>query len=83
VGLVAARSIPYKERDALGLAGLSWCDGRGALHLSWPGTLIHIDHGGRRTLANEIVDEERSRLGPTGIRAVQVLLQASDDEWTR
>ncbi|MBF6555095.1 MAG: hypothetical protein IVW52_02870 [Acidimicrobiales bacterium] len=82
VGLVAARSIPYKERDALEVAGLSWCDGRGALHLSWPGTLIHIDRGGRRRVTNETAGEDDSRLGPTGIRAVQVLLDGTDDEWT-
>ena len=82
IGLVADRSIPYKERDALELAGLSWCDGRGGLHLSWPGTLIHIDRGSRRRVANEIVGEEASRLGPTGIRAVQVLLEGTSDEWT-
>ena len=82
IGLVAARSIPYKERDALELVGLSWCDGRGALHLSWPGMLIHIDRSGRRRVKNEIAGEEESRLGPTGIRAVQVLLEGADDEWT-
>ena len=82
VGLVAARSIPYKERDALEVAGLSWCDGRGALHLSWPGTLIHIDRGGGRRVTNETAGEDDSRLGPTGIRAVQVLLDGTDDEWT-
>ena len=82
VGLVVARAIPYKERDALEAAGLSWCDGRGALHLSWPGTLIHIDHSGRRRLANEIVGEAEPRLGPAGIRTVQVLLGGTADEWT-
>ncbi len=82
VGLVAARSFPYRERDALEEAGLSWCDGRGALHLSWPGTLIHIDRSGRRRVANQIAGEDDYRLGPTGIRAVQVLLEYAGDEWT-
>ena len=82
IGLVVARSIPYKERDALELAGLSWCDGRGALHVSWPGVLIHIDRGGRRRVASGIGGGEEFRLGPTGIRAVQVLLEGTGGEWT-
>lgn len=82
VGLVAARSIPYKERDAIEAAGLSWCDGRGALHLRWPGTLVHIDHGGRRLAVSESVGADEPRLGPAGIRAVQVLLASPQDEWT-
>jgi hypothetical protein len=82
VGLVAARSIPVKERDALEAAGLSWCDGRGALHLAWPGVFIHIDHGVHRRTAREITGEEAPRLGPVGIRAVQVLLAGKEAEWT-
>ena len=82
IGVVAARFVPYQERDALELAGLSWCDGRGALHLSWPGTLVHIDRGGRRQVGQQIVGREEFRLGPSGIRAVQVLLEGTDSEWT-
>jgi hypothetical protein len=82
VGLVAARTIPYKERDAIEAAGLSWCDGRGALHLRWPGTLVHIDHGGRRLATSERTGQDEPRLGPAGIRAVQVLLASPQDEWT-
>ena len=82
VGLVAARSIPYKERDAIEAAGLSWCDGRGALHLRWPGTLVHIDHGARRVATSESTGPDEPHLGPAGIRAVQVLLASPEDEWT-
>lgn len=82
VGLVAARSIPYRERDAIEAAGLSWCDGRGALHLRWPGTLVHIDHGGRRLATSESTGSDEPHLGPAGIRAVQVLLASPQDEWT-
>lgn len=82
IGLVAARSIPYKERDALEAAGLSWCDGRGALHLYWPGTLVHVDHSSRRLAASDSAGGDEPRLGPAGIRAVQVLLASQDDEWT-
>ncbi|MHB2021940.1 MAG: hypothetical protein ACYCO3_01215 [Mycobacteriales bacterium] len=82
VGLVAARSIPYAERDALEAAGLSWCDGRGALHLRWPGTLVHIDHGARRFATRESPGTDETRLGPAGIRAVQVLLASPQEEWT-
>jgi hypothetical protein len=82
VGLVVARSIPYKERDALEGAGLSWFDGRGALHLSWPGTLIHIDHSGRRLASSDRASDDETHLGPAGIRAVQVILGSEDSEWT-
>ena len=82
VGLVAARSIPYKERDAIEAAGLSWCDGRGALHLHWPGTLVHIDHGARRLALSDSAGHDEPHLGPAGIRAVQVLLTSQEDEWT-
>lgn len=82
IGLVAARSIPYKERDALEAAGLSWFDGRGALHLSWPGTLVHIDHSGRRLASSDRASYDEPHLGPTGIRAVQVLLGSEEGEWT-
>lgn len=82
VGLVAARSIPYKERDAIEAAGLSWCDGRGALHVRWPGTLVHIDHAGRRLAPGDSAGRDETHLGPAGIRAVQVLLAGQHDEWT-
>ena len=82
VGIVAARSIPYKERDAIEAAGLSWCDGRGALHLHWPGVLVHIDRGARRLATSQSTAGDEPRLGPAGIRAVQVLLADSQDEWT-
>lgn len=82
VGLVAARSIPYKERDALEASGLSWCDGRGAVHISWHGVLVHIDHAARRREPSESAGDDGLRLGPAGIRAAQVLLAGHDDEWT-
>jgi hypothetical protein len=78
VGMVAAVTVPERERGALETAGLSWCDGRGVLHLTWPGTLIHIDHSGRRPRHGRT---RPAGLGPAGIRAVQVLL-AADGEWT-
>lgn len=82
VGLVAARSIPYKERDAIEAAGLSWCDGRGALHLHWSGTLVHIDHSVRRLPSVDGTGPDEARVGPVGIRAVQVLLGSPNDDWT-
>lgn len=79
VGLVAARTIPANEREALESAGLSWCDGRGALHLAWRGTLIHIDRAGS---AGRDMPARTSGLGPAGIRAVQVLLIDAEPAWT-
>lgn len=78
VGLVVARSIPQSERDRIEEAGLSWCDGRGALHLAWPGTLIHVEQRSRPRPVRTTTEG----LGPAGIRAVQVLLAAWDEPWT-
>lgn len=81
VGLVVAGSIPLRERDAIEGAGLSWCDGRGALHLAWAGVLVHIDRGARR--GRRTVPESPVGLGPVGLRALQVLLDTGDEEeWT-
>jgi hypothetical protein len=76
--MVAAIAIPERERDAIEAVGLSWCDGRGALHLTWPGTLIHLDHAKRRTRREPA---PAAGLGPAGLRAVQVVLEV-DEEWT-
>jgi hypothetical protein len=78
VGMVVARTIPQRERDLLEDVGLSWCDGRGALHLEWPGVLVHIE-GATRPRAD---GQAAKGLGPVGLRAVQVLLGAWDQEWT-
>lgn len=80
VGLVVASMIPYRERDALELAGLSWLDGRGACHLAWPGVIVHIDRASRRR--SSIEPERTDKLGPASIRAVQVVLGDPDSEWT-
>jgi hypothetical protein len=78
VGMVVARTIPQRERDLLEEAGLSWCDGRGAIHLEWPGVLVHIE-GTTRPRATGRAAEG---LGPVGLRAVQVLFEAWEQEWT-
>jgi hypothetical protein len=80
VGLVVARTIPFRERDALEGAGLSWCDGRGAFHLRWPGTLIHIERSGRRS--SRETPSDSTGIGPAGIRALQVMLATTDANWT-
>lgn len=77
VGMVVSLTIPERERDALEAAGLSWYDGR-SIHVTWPGTLIHVDHSGRSLGRSR---PEPAKLGPAGIRAVQVLL-AVDGDWT-
>lgn len=78
VGMVVARNIPERERALLEARGLSWCDGRGAIHLAWPGTLIHIEGRARPRTTPAAV----KGLGPVGLRAVQVLLGAPAAEWT-
>lgn len=79
VGLIVAASIPVAEREALERAGLSWCDGRGAIHLTWPGCYVHIDHTTRRRAADKAPVQG---LGPASIRAIQVLLEADVIGWT-
>lgn len=79
VGMVVASTIPERERKLLEAMGLSWCDGRGAIHIAWPGTLIHIESHARRARATSTGTE---KLGPVGLRAVQVLLASPDDAWT-
>jgi hypothetical protein len=78
VGMVIARTIPRRERDLLEEAGLSWCDGRGAIHVEWPGVMVHIEGAAHPRVAGRVAE----RLGPVGIRAVQVLLEAWEKEWT-
>lgn len=80
VGLVVAGSIPAAERESLERAGLSWCDGRGAIHLTWPAGYVHIDRTTRRRVTNHAPGARG--LGPASIRAVQVLLEAEATEWT-
>ncbi len=81
VGLVVANSIPQRERDALEAVGLSWVDGRGAMHLSRDNLLIHIDRTGR-VVPQRPGTEEVGGIGPAGIRAVQVLLGDPTSDWT-
>jgi hypothetical protein len=80
VGLVVAGTIPVAERDAVERANLSWCDGRGALHLTWPGGYVHIDRATRRRGTGKAQGEQG--LGPASIRAVQVMLETDGTEWT-
>lgn len=80
VGLVVAGSIPVTEREAIERADLSWCDGRGAIHLTWPGGYVHIDRTTRRRATDKT--QGAQGLGPASIRAVQVLLEIDGTEWT-
>lgn len=79
VGLVVAGSIPVTEREAIERADLSWCDGRGAIHLNLPGGYVHIDRTRRRATDK---GQGAQGLGPASIRAVQVLLENDGTEWT-
>lgn len=81
-GLVVAAAIPTKEREAMERAGLSWCDGRGALHLTWPGGLVHIDRTARKGSTRATGEPGAHGLGPASIRAIQVLLEHDRTEWT-
>jgi len=80
VGLVVAGAIPAAEREALERAGLSWCDGRGALHLAWPGTYVHVERAVRR--AEQTKPKGTQGIGPASIRALQVVLGGDQEAWT-
>lgn len=80
VGLVVAGTIPAAEREALERAGLSWCDARGALHLAWPGTYVHVDRAARR--AEPPRPKGSQGIGPASIRALQVLVGTEEESWT-
>lgn len=80
VGLVVGGAIPAAEREALERAGLSWCDGRGALHLAWPGTYVHVDRAVRRPEPPR--PKGSQGIGPASIRALQVLVGFDQEAWT-
>lgn len=80
LGVVIAGTVPEHEREAIEAAGLSWWDGRGAIHLTWPGVYVHIDRAAKR--GGHVAPAGGNELGPVGIRAVQVLLSSADGEWT-
>lgn len=80
IGLVVAGAIPITEREAIERGGLSWCDGRGALHLAWPGMHLHIDRGARRPARERAAGHQG--VGPASLRALQVVIGSSDEWWT-
>lgn len=80
VGLVVAREITQQERAAIEAAGLSWCDGRGALHITWPGFYLHIERTGRSSTRPSRVD--RQTLGVASIRGVQTILADPHQGWS-
>ncbi|WP_157741308.1 hypothetical protein [Jiangella sp. DSM 45060] len=80
VGLVVAASLSDSERDGIEQAGLSWCDARGAVHLSWPGLYFHVDHGTRKVTRSYRVTEPG--LGVASIRGVQTMLSAPGAPWS-
>lgn len=79
VGVVVAGAIPAAERDALEQAGLSWCDGRGSLHLTWPGVYVHVDRAARKPPRSVGATQG---IGPASLRALQVLLGSAQEPWT-
>lgn len=80
IGLVVAGAIPIPEREALERAGLSWCDGRGALSVKWHGGYILIDRTAHRRAKGKT--QPSKGLGPASIRALQVLLETTRGQWT-
>lgn len=79
VGLVVAERLQPNVRHELEAAGLSYVDGRGAMHLSGPGVLIHLEPQPRNTKG--LVPPPKG-LGVVAIRIVQVLLSDHERQWS-
>ena len=81
VRVVVAQALTKAERESIENVHLSWCEARGAVHLSWPGVFCHIDRTGR--VPGSSNKGSRSGVGVTTIRGVQTLLEApGDSPWT-
>lgn len=79
VGLVVAERLLPRIRRELEDAGLSYVDGKGAIHLSGPGLLIHVEPlSSSRT---GLVAAPKG-LGVVAIRVVQTLLSDRKRAWS-
>jgi hypothetical protein len=68
-------------REELEKRGLSYLDRRGSLHLSWQNGIIHIEsRAAARDGAAGAPEPHVASLGVHGVRAVQALLSAGDDQ---
>jgi hypothetical protein len=77
IALVVAERLPRHVRTALEEAGVSYADGRGAVHLEAPGLLLHIDGP---TKAGTV--PAPSGIGVVGVRLVQTLLADRERDWS-
>jgi len=80
IPLVFASSLPRPLRAALEERGVSYADARGDAHLVAPGLFVHID-------TNPVSRPSRDNagaagIGVVGIRAVQVLAQNPERNWS-
>lgn len=80
VGLIVARSLTARDRASLEEAGLSWCDARGSIHLTWPGLYFHVDRGTRPTTRLGRVPS--SGVGVTSLRGIQTMLANPEAPWS-
>lgn len=74
--VIVARRLRVSARAVLEALGAPYIDGSGILHLPTDGFLIHIE-----IEKSAVRGESRTPgLGPSGVRAVQVLLDSSDPQ---
>jgi hypothetical protein len=80
VGVVVGKLLTAQERTSLEAAGLSWCDARGSLHVTWPGLYVHVDRGPRTSA--KVNRSSSAGVGATSIRAIQTMLAQPDAPWS-
>ena len=72
IGVVVCPLLRASARALLEGLGVAYADSRGHLHLPAPGLFVHLDVGARASS----VRRPTPGLGPSGVRAVQAMLQA-------
>lgn len=74
IGLVVCPRLRASARTVLESLGVAYADSHGHLHLPAPGLLVHLEMETRRSS----VQKRAPGIGPSGVRAVQALLQSAD-----
>jgi hypothetical protein len=73
MGVIVSPLLRASARALLERLGVAYADSRGHLHLPAPGLLVHLDVGASASS----VRRPTPGLGPSGVRAIQAMLQAS------
>lgn len=76
MNVVTSPFLRRAVRDLLEARGVAYADSQGHIHLVWDGVLLHIDAPTPPSARHRPAEG----LGPSGVRAVQALLQSPGDE---